>query len=121
MLLRRRERLAHDPLQTGVAIQAQVSALLAGLDQAQQAGDVAAFLATARRALQVRLGHRWSLEPEAVTLAEVNARLDSSWDSLRELFAAADQAAYAGWHPQIATLTHWRKIVKDQLLRAEQL
>jgi len=51
----------------------------------------------------------------------VDARLDSSWDRIRQVFALADQSAYAGSRPHISTLSDWRQIVQELLHRAEQL
>jgi hypothetical protein len=118
--LRRRERLASDPRRVGDAAQSRVTALLAAMDQAQRAGDAGAFMTAARSALQVRLGQWWSMKPAAVTLAEIDARLDSSWDPVRDVFRVADQFAYSGLQPEVNALEHWQPIIHDQLQRVGQ-
>jgi hypothetical protein len=121
LLMARRERPASGPAHAAGATAAQESALLASMDEAIRTGDGAAFIGAAQRTLQVRLGHCWSIAPHEVTLAQVDARLDSSWDPIREVFALAEQSAYAGWRPHISTLSYWRQIVQEQLHRAQQL
>jgi len=121
LLMARRERPASGPAQAAAATTAQVSALLDSMNEAMQTGDGAAFISAALRALQVRLGHCWCIAPHEVTLPQVDARLDSSWDPIREIFALAEKSAYGGWRPHIATLSHWRQVVQQQLHRAEQL
>ena len=56
-------------------------------------------------------------EPAAVTLAEVNARLDSSWDPVRDVFRVADQVAYSDMRADATALEGWRRIIHDQLQR----
>jgi hypothetical protein len=121
LLLARRERPVSGPAHAAAATAAQVSAALACMDEALQSGDGAAFITAAQRALQVRLGHCWGMAPHEVTRSQVDARLDSSWDPIRQVFALAEQSAYAGWHPHLSTLSQWRQIVQEQLHRAEQL
>jgi hypothetical protein len=82
-----------------------------------RAGDVGLFMTAARTALQIRLGQWWSMKPDAVTLAEVNARLDSSWDPVRDVFRVADQVAYSGLRAEVSALEGWRQIIHDQLQR----
>lgn len=120
LFLRRRERLASDPHRAGDAAQSQVTALLASMESALRAGDGGAFMTAARTALQIRLGQWWSMKPAAVTLAEVNARLDSSWDPVRDVFRVADQFAYSGLQPEVAALERWQQIIHDQLQRVGQ-
>ncbi len=96
LFLKRRTRLASDSARADDAARARVTVLLASMDDALQAGDGGAFMSAAGTALQVRLGQLWSLEPTAVNLAEVDARLDSSWNPIRDVFRLAEQVAYGG-------------------------
>jgi len=118
--LRRRERLANEPRRAGDAARVRVIALLAAMDSALRAGDAGAFMTAARTALQIRLGQWWSMKPAAVTLAEVDARLDSSWDPIRDVFRVADQFAYSGLQPEVTALERWQQIIHDQLQRVGQ-
>jgi hypothetical protein len=120
LFLRRRERLASDPRRAGDAAQSRVTALLATMDSAMHAGDGGAFMTAARTALQIRLGQWWSMKPATVTLAEVDARLDSSWDPVRDVFRVADQFAYSGLQPEVTALERWQQIIHDQLQRMGQ-
>jgi hypothetical protein len=115
--LHRRERLAGQPARAGDPADAEVAAALVSMDVALQEGDGAGFMLSARHSLQVRLAQRWAMAPSDVSRAELDARLDSSWDPVRELFSVADQAAYGGTPPALGTLTHWRAVVHVQLRR----
>jgi hypothetical protein len=120
LFLKRHTRRASDLDRAGDAARSRVAALLGSMDDALRAGDGGAFMSAAHSALQVRLGQMWSLQPSAVSLAEVDARLDSSWDATREVFRLADQIAYGGVRPEVATLERWRQIIREQLQRAGQ-
>lgn len=121
LLARRERRRASDPASAAAASAAAISALLATADAAIQSGDSATFFRTAQRALQIRLGRTWSLAPDAVTLAELDARLDASWGPVREIFVLAELSAYAGGRPPSASLPHWGQVLHEQLSRAQQL
>jgi hypothetical protein len=59
----------------------------AELDAAFAAGDAPKFFAAARGALQQRLGSMWGLVPEAITLVEIERRLDGpNLDTVRAVF-----------------------------------
>ncbi len=70
-------------------------------------GDSREYLASCRRAIQEVLGNRWQMEPSAITLADLQARLDPS-SGLLSVFADAEQCAYASFtlsHKQIRNYT----------------
>jgi BatD DUF11 like domain len=56
--------------------------------------DSRLYLAACRKAIQEVLGNRWQTEASAITLADLQARLDPS-SRLIAIFAAAEQVAYA--------------------------
>ncbi len=58
--------------------------------------DSGLYLAACRKAMQELLGRRWQIEPSAITLADLQARLDPS-SSLIAIFATAEQGAYANY------------------------
>jgi len=91
------------------------------MDRASQSGAVTTFFVCARHALQERLAQIWQLPPHAVTVAEINARLQDAGVGIRAIFQAADQAAYAGHGSAQIDLSHWRQVVHDQLKRMENL
>lgn len=117
LYLRRRERLAGQPARAGDAADAEVAAALLSMDAALEEGDGARFTLSARHALQVRLAQLWTMAPGDVNRAELDLRLDSTWDPVRELFSVADEAAYGGMSPALGTLTRWRAVVRAQLCR----
>jgi len=91
------------------------------MDRASQTGAVTTFFISARHALQERLAQIWQVPPHAVTVAEINARLQDAGVGIRAIFQAADQAAYAGHGSVPVDLSHWRQVVHDQLKRMENL
>jgi BatD DUF11 like domain len=119
---RHRDRLARDPRLlraslAGHAIRKQLAAMETALQQTE-AGD---FFAAARCALQHRLGERWDLPPETITLTEINARLNGEANDLRRIFEMADQLAYSGERLPLADLAHWHDIVTKELGRLEKI
>ncbi|HEX5219098.1 MAG TPA: BatD family protein [Verrucomicrobiae bacterium] len=91
------------------------------MDRASQTGAVTTFFISARHALQERLAQIWHVPPHAVTVPEINARLQDAGAEIRAIFQAADQAAYAGHGSASVDLSHWRQVVHDQLKRMENL
>jgi len=120
--LKRRERLAGDPRRAREsASSANLRESLARMDGALQSGEVALFFISARRALQEGLARLWHVPPSAVTVAELNARLNGAGGEIHTVFRLAEQAAYAGQSLAPGDLQHWRQIVRDELKRMEEL
>jgi hypothetical protein len=92
---------------------------LARLDRAQAAGDAAAFFDAARAALQQSLGERWHLQPESITLAEIEARAGQVSDTTRAFFRRADEAAYSGGTAAGDDLAAWRQQLDRELAAPE--
>jgi hypothetical protein len=116
LILRRREARAHDPsAERAKAARKAVEACLAEMEAAANAQDAARFFASARSALQHRLATRWGLVPEAITIAEVDARMNGDGAEIRRLFALADQAAYSGQHLAAGDFQQWKTTVLNQL------
>jgi len=88
---------------------------LAVMDSAIRHAQTADFFTAARRALQQRLGERWSLPAETITLTEINARLNGEADGIRPLFQMADQVAYSHESLPAGDLAGWKRIVTEQL------
>lgn len=118
--IRRHARRVRDPLlsrarQAARAIHEQ----LAAMDLAVQRAETAAFFDAARRALQQRLGERWGLPPETITLSEINVRLNGEADTIRVVFQMADQEAYSHECLPADDLAGWKRIVTEQLKQLE--
>ncbi len=64
--------------------------------EAASQGDSRQYLAVCRSAIQEVLGSHWHTEPSAITLADLQARLNPS-SGLITIFAAAEQGAYASY------------------------
>ena len=115
----RRRRVAADPhhaLRRGArrSLKQQREAMA----RAQSAGDASAFFAAARGALQQRLGAAWGMIPEAITLAEVERRVQGpQLDTLRGVFEA--DAARFGVGVQNQDLSHWNDAVRSVLAHPE--
>jgi hypothetical protein len=97
------------------AIRAQLSVM----DSAIQHAETGAFFVAARCALQHRLGERWGLPPETITLTEINARLNGEADALRPIFQMADQSAYSRENLPAGDLAGWKRILTEQLKQLE--
>ena len=92
---------------------------LAAMDTAMRNAETGAFFAAARCALQHRLGEKWGLPPETITLTEINARLNGEADALRRIFQMADQAAYSRENLPADDLAGWKRILTEQLKQLE--
>jgi hypothetical protein len=77
-----------------IALQKATREALAAAGQCATARDVPGFFAAARRAIQQRLGARWNQPAQAITLAEINARLPADSPVVR-FFREADQQEYS--------------------------
>jgi hypothetical protein len=111
--LRRRERDAIDARTRGAARMAET--FLAQMATASAAGDTLQFFNTARAAIQQVLGARLHVAPEQITAADVDAQLGDDSDDLREIFALADEANYAGRTLHRADFERWTQIVRRRL------
>jgi hypothetical protein len=94
---------------------------LAAMDLAMQRAETVPFFTAARRALQQRLGERWHLPPDTITLSEINARLNGHADGIRPVFQMADQVAYSHEALPAADLAGWKRILTEQLSQLETL
>lgn len=74
------------------------------MQRAARAGDATAYVRSSKQVLAQRLADAWSLEPEAVTLHEVDRRWPGAPANIREVFERADEAEYAGGERQHAAL-----------------
>jgi hypothetical protein len=90
------------------------SGLLADLDRAAATGNGEEFFVAARALLQRVLSSRWQIAEDAVTLAEVDARLGVESD-VRRLFVLADESRYAGSRFGGWDLAAWRRFVLSQM------
>ena len=114
--LRRRAVRAHDPsIERERSARKAVEACLAEMDRAATAQDATRFFNAARAALQHRLATRWGLVPEAITVVEVDARMNGDGADIRRLFALADQAAYSGQQFTAGDFQQWKSMVLGQL------
>ena len=112
---RRRERLSKAANQ-----------VLTQMELARRSGDSTLFFNSARSGLQQRLAARWQIEPDQVTLDELDARMggvdesqeigeDSEIAEIREIFALADEANYAGHEMTRIDFDRWTQFMRRQL------
>jgi hypothetical protein len=107
--LRRREQRDRSGAARAAARPADPAQLREAMDRAIHAGNVRDFFAAVRTLLRTELSARWQLAPEAVTMAEVEARLGADSD-VRKLFALADEALYSGRRFAPPELERWRRL-----------
>jgi hypothetical protein len=77
------------------------------------AKDIAGFFAAARLAIQQRLGSEWNQPAQAITLAEVTARLPGD-SPVARFFREADRNAY-GHQAAGAILSQWQALLEEAL------
>ncbi len=77
------------------------------------AHDVSGYFAAARLALQHRLGARWNQPPQAITLAEITARIPAD-SPVTRFFAEADRHEY-NREANGEILSEWRSLLDDAL------
>ncbi len=65
------------------------------LEQALEDGDDMLFLSLCRRTIQEQLGPAWEIAPSALTLADIQKRINRA-SPLAEIFAVAEEAGYGG-------------------------
>ncbi|WP_457575487.1 BatD family protein [Desulfomarina sp.] len=65
------------------------------LEQAKKDGDNVLFLSLCRRTIQEHLGPAWGIAPSALTLADIQKRIDRP-GPLMEIFTVAEEAGYGG-------------------------
>ena len=92
-----------------------VTRLRRELDAAARRGDAVELFATARAALQLRLGASWNVPPETITAADVDARLGEDGRVIRDIFQQADHVAYAHGSEAPGALARWCTTVHEQL------
>lgn len=83
--------------------------------QAVRAGNALAFFVAARHAIQLQLGARWNIKPEALTLREIRARDPQLAENLEELFTQADEVIYSGHTSSDLDLTEWERRARESL------
>jgi hypothetical protein len=98
----------------GVASKA-TKRVLAQMERAARSGDAVAFFDSARSELQKMLAERWQMAPEQVTVAEIESRVGTEGDDLRQLFAFADESKYSGHGLVNVDFSRWMQIVRRQL------
>lgn len=115
----RRRRAAADPyhaLRRGA--QRALKQHRAAMDRALAAGDASAFFAAARGALQQRFGALWGIVPEAISLVEIERRMQGpQLETLRGIFEA--DAARFGVGAVQQDLAAWNKTVRRLLAHPE--
>jgi hypothetical protein len=86
---------------------------LAAAGKCAAAGDIPGFFAAARLAIQQRLGALWNQPPQAITLAEVTARIPGDSPVIR-FFLEADRHEY-NCHATGGIAPQWRSLLDEAL------
>ena len=120
---RRQERFARDPdFARRVSANRAVRVHLTAMDDALKRGDPSAFFHAARKTLQERLGQRWKIKPETITLSEVEDRLrhdPSLPGDVQKVFKTADAVSYSGQVFSSETLHEWKRVILGALKTME--
>jgi hypothetical protein len=89
------------------------------MTEAVRQGDAMAFFQAARHAVQLQLGARWNLKPEALTLREIRNRDPHLAETLAPLFVQADEVIYSALAIPGLDLAHWEHRVRTELLQPQ--
>jgi hypothetical protein len=92
--------------------------VLEDLEAAARSGDAGRFFTLARTAVMQTLPPRANRAADDIAPPEIDARLGDAADEVRELFALADEANYAGQQPTRTDYERWLLMVR-RMLRAE--
>jgi hypothetical protein len=87
------------------------------MTEAVRRNDALTFFMAARHAIQLQLGARWRLNPEAITLGEIRQRDPDLAASLEPLFHQADEVLYSGGVGHDLNLAEWELQVRRNLLQ----
>ncbi len=116
LFIRRRKRLVDDPEYARATVSdGAVRAQLAAMDQAMRREQPLEFFTSARSALQQRLGDRWKVKPESITVADVTARLNGEAEGVRAVFEMADRLRFSPEKFAETDLRRWKNQVVDEL------
>lgn len=83
--------------------------------EAVRRNDARAFFTAARHAVQLQLGARWGMTPEAITTGEIRRRDPALAETLAPLFAQADEIIYSGRASANVDLAHWARVAHECL------
>ncbi len=97
-----------------------IDSMLASMETAREASDSQLFFKSARSVLQAMLASEWQLEPERITLPEIEARLGQSSVAAR-VFALADEATYAKVKLLPADFQWWKQSVLREIKKKAML
>jgi hypothetical protein len=121
VFIRRKRRFDADPrFARASAATREIHAQLDRMDRAMREHASEEFFLAARSALQHRLGERWNLRPETITLAEIRSRLNGAGEGIRPVFEMADQISYSGQNLGDADYHRWKDLVVEQLKQLEK-
>jgi hypothetical protein len=94
---------------------AAITTLLAQMDKAASAGDVARFFNSARSTVQRILAARWDVSALSISAEEIDARLGAESRELHQLFDLADEATYSGGRLDHADFQKWTRTIRREL------
>jgi hypothetical protein len=85
------------------------------METAAATRDRVGFFNAARVALQARLAALWGISPDAVTAADVSARMGERGERIRAVLEQADRVTYGSSLPNDTPLDTWDTIVRAEL------
>ena len=118
--LRRQQHLSQPDRVRLTATQQAIRQQVSAMDAAMRDRQADVFFVHARNALQQRYGQQWKMRPEAITVADIDARLGGESQNVRSIFEMADQASYSDLHFEEADLQKWRDVVVNELAETKR-
>lgn len=108
------QRYLTDPKRRASAeLESATRAALETAGKCAESKDVSGYFAAARLAIQQRLGAMWNQPPQAITLAEVSARIPGDSPVIR-FFREADLYVYSR-HATGEVLPQWRSLLDEAM------
>jgi hypothetical protein len=114
LVLRRRHRHRHSEEIRQHAISRDIAGKLHVLQQTISAGNIEEFLRGCRTIIQMRLALLWQKEPSAITLLDLQSRLESD-SPLIHIFSTAEKFHYGGQPPTIEEMKTYHDILEKEL------
>ena len=110
-----RKRMRDPAYASSLARQLEIDHIFAGIEKALNEGDATGFLRHCRRAAQLKLGALWKLEPDVITLSDLDRNDSSSFTEIRRIFEMSDAVSFSGQELDMQQLKHLFSSFKREL------
>lgn len=99
--------------------QIEIDATFQDIEKSLHEADTRAFLLAGRKAAQLMLADKWGLEPEAITISDIQSRGMSEFPETKKIFELSDAVSFSGHSLNVEQLKEIFKAFKDELRRVK--